>query len=123
MVIRTDCYVAIMDKMKEKYPNATFIEVHRNAGSDLAPSSSLLVKAGIWKDFRLGKKRPKMPFEEYAMCYWNEITGKPRVVNFLKSLFLRSQEGETIFLVCFEKDASICHRSILKEIIDNTTYK
>lgn len=117
MPVRTDCYLAVSKKFKEKYPDAHFEYVSRSRfNSILSPSVDLLIDAGIYKKSD-GTKNPKMSWQDYKSAFKKEIKNNTKALERLKELKEMANE-KTVFLVCFEKDASECHRSILKEMID-----
>jgi len=60
-------------------------------------------------------KAGKMTWGEYASAYRRSLKGKENV---LKQLATDSKKG-TITLLCTEKDPSSCHRSLLKEAIED----
>ena len=60
-------------------------------------------------------KAGKLTWSEYAPAYRRSLRGKE---NILKQLAADSKEG-TITLLCTEKDPSTCHRSLLKEAIED----
>jgi uncharacterized protein YeaO (DUF488 family) len=84
--------------------------------SVLAPSAKLLVEAGIFKKFD-GRKNPKMPFDEFRIKYEKEVLANPQAVKrmrYLKEL----AERVDVYLICMEKSALFCHRSVLKMLIE-----
>ena len=74
---------------------------------DLAPSIELL------NDYR----KRKIDWNEYEERYLKEMEGKNELIKELKK---RSDEGEVISLLCWEKDARFCHRRLLKSLIENS---
>jgi len=84
--------------------------------SILAPSAKLLIEAGIFKKTD-GSKNPKMPFDQFRVKYEKEILANPAAIErmrFLKEL----AEQMDVYLICMEKSALFCHRSILKTMIE-----
>ena len=73
---------------------------------DLAPSKELL------NDYR----KKKIPWSEYEKRHLQEMEQHSELIRELKK---RSDEGEVITLLCWEKDDSFCHRRLLKELIEN----
>jgi uncharacterized protein YeaO (DUF488 family) len=57
-----------------------------------------------------------MCFEVYKKELIREILSSERALIRLKELKKIAQEKQ-LFLVCFEKDYSKCHRSIIKELM------
>jgi len=113
--IRIDCYLAVLKRFKEKYPNAHFEVITSTAHSVLAPSKHLLIEAGIFKKSD-GSKNPKMPFEMYKELFIEEIERSPSALERLERLEEINKDKD-IFLVCYEKDPSKCHRSIIARLI------
>lgn len=110
MIINTDCYLAILKKYREKYIDAHFEIITRTAKSCLSPSKELLEYA----------KKSNMSFDRYKELFLEELKRNSFVPEKLKSLKKISEE-RLIFLVCYEKDADKCHRSIVREILFNPT--
>ncbi len=71
---------------------------------DLAPSSKLLHKS----------LQGKISWEEYREMYILEMENRRHLIHELKK---RSDQGEVITLLCWERDDNHCHRKILKELI------
>lgn len=114
--IRTDCYLVKLNDFRNQYPTAHFEVVTYRKRGPLSPSRDFLIKAGIYpkKD---GTKNNKIPFEEYKKLYIQEIMENPDAIKRL--LFLKELSKKClVFLVCYEKDAAKCHRSIVKELIE-----
>ena len=72
---------------------------------DLAPSIELL------NDYR----NKKIDWGEYEKRYLKEMEDKKELIRELKK---RSDEGEVISLLCWEKDDRFCHRRLLKNLIE-----
>ena len=75
---------------------------------ELGPSADLLACA----------KARKISFKDYAEEYLKELTTNSdsmRQVEDLVHLILYSKMDVVLF--CYEKDSSVCHRSILKQLI------
>lgn len=108
MNIRIECYLAILKRYKEKYPDAHFEVVTRTAKSKLAPSKELLIHA----------KSIKMTFERYRILYLLEILDNIDALMRIEELREIAKE-KIVFLICYEKDPSKSHRSILKDVIQN----
>lgn len=106
MIVNTDCYLVLLKKYKETYADAHFEVITQTAKSCLSPSKELLNYA----------KENKITFHEYKVRFLKEIRESPIAIKRLK-LLKQIAKDRMIFLVCFEKDASKCHRSIIKEIL------
>lgn len=106
--INTDCYLAILKEYIKRMPSAHFEIITRTKNSCLSPSRELLNYA----------KQNKIPFEEYKKIFLEELKKRSFVPEKLKTLKQISKE-RVVFLVCYEKDASKCHRSIVKDILMN----
>lgn len=72
---------------------------------DLAPSIGLL------NDYR----KRKIGWSEYERRYLKEMENKKELI---KELRKRSDGGELISLLCWEKDDRFCHRRLLKNLIE-----
>lgn len=106
MIIRIECYLAVLKKYKMQFPNAHFEVITRTAKSELSPSRELL---SIAKD-------RKMDFETYKKLFLEEILSNPDALIRIGELRQIAKE-KVVYLICYELDASKCHRSIVKEII------
>lgn len=107
----TNCYLAVLKKFKMQFPHAHFEIITRTAGSVLAPS---------WKLLTLSKE-VGLSFDEYRKLFTTEIKNNPiarKCIEEIRELV----KDQLIFLVCYEKDASKCHRSIVKEMIVNNKF-
>lgn len=76
---------------------------------DLSPSQSLL------KSYQ----NKKITWEQYEKLYNEEMKFKKQRIKELKD---RSDKGETITLLCWEKTDECCHRRLLKELIEDFKY-
>ena len=74
---------------------------------ELAPSIELLN----------GYRDKKIDWNEYEKRYLREMEDKEGLIKELKN---RSDEGEVITLLCWEKDDRYCHRRLLKNLIENS---
>ncbi|GAH85322.1 unnamed protein product, partial [marine sediment metagenome] len=63
MIINTDCYLAVLEKYKEKFSEAHFEVITRSAKSCLSPSWELLNDV----------KGNKISFEEYKERFLKEL--------------------------------------------------
>lgn len=113
MNIRIECYLAILRKFKERFPEAHFEVITRTSKSVLSPSKQLLYKVKY-----LEKEDLKMNFERYRALYLKEILNNPDALIRIEELIEIAKE-KVVFLICYEKDSSKCHRSILKDVIEN----
>lgn len=73
---------------------------------DAAPSINLL------NDYRY----KRINWDEYEQRYLKEMEDNKELI---KELRKRSDEGEIITLLCWEKDDRFCHRRLLKNLINN----
>lgn len=110
--IRIDCYLVVKKKFEKQYPNAHFEVITRTSNSILSPSWELLKKI----------KREKWSFQEYKIKLLEELSLNPKVIPKLEEM-RKIAEKKTLFLVCYEKDPSQCHRSIIKKLIENSEVK
>jgi uncharacterized protein YeaO (DUF488 family) len=113
--IRTDCYVSVSKEYMKYYKNAHFefivrMEVQYTQWGNhvLSPSWNLLKKV----------KDEHMEFEEYSRKFIDEINNsfaaRKRLLE-LKTI----AKTKTLFLICFEKDPQVCHRSLVKKMIES----
>ena len=100
-------YLAKKKEYEENFPEEDQIVVTRTAGHILAPSKELLED---WKN-------NKIDWEEYNERYLKEILNDPEKISKVKELAKRFRDGDKIRLICYEKDPSHCHRSILQRLI------
>lgn len=133
MSIRIDCYLVKMMEFKKANPKALFYVITHRSGSLLSPSIKLLLDAGIMplpltieekKRKKKGEKikrryKPKISFNEYKERFIKEIKNNKGALIILKNIKNLYDLGNTIFLVCYEKDHTHCHRSIIKELIED----
>ena len=79
----------------------------------LAPTELTLAK---YKD-------GSIDWKEYRQRYIDESFSNPLFIDGLKEIVEYNDKGYNIFLICYEKNDSTCHRSILKEILQINNYK
>ena len=79
----------------------------------LAPTELTLAK---YKD-------GSIDWKEYRQRYIDESFSNPLFIDGLKEIVDYNDKGYDIFLICYEKNDSTCHRSILKEILQINNYK
>lgn len=72
---------------------------------ELAPSAELLNDS----------RKKKISWNEYEERYLKEMQNKEGLIRKLKE---RSDSGELITLLCWEKDDKFCHRRLLKDLIE-----
>ncbi|MHA1229226.1 MAG: DUF488 domain-containing protein [Candidatus Helarchaeota archaeon] len=101
-----ESYFAVSNKLPK---DAVKIYVMRaRFNSILAPSWELLRKA----------KNEAMSFEEYRKLFIKEISENKDAIDKLFEIRETAKKRD-VYLICYEKDSSKCHRSILIEIIEN----
>jgi uncharacterized protein YeaO (DUF488 family) len=83
-----------------KYPN-TYI------AKELSPSQELLLK--YKKDNN---------WDEYVIQFYEEMNYRKDMVNMLKKLSNILNKGIDIYLICYEKDYTHCHRSLLGQYFE-----
>lgn len=72
---------------------------------DLAPSPGLLQAS----------RKNEIDWNEYEKRYMKEMENKKDLIKKLKE---RSDKGEVITLLCWEREDKFCHRRLLKELIE-----
>ena len=107
MIVNTSCYLAVLKKFRDAFFDAHFEIITRTAKSCLSPSQALLDYA----------KDNNISFDAYKELFLEELRKNGYVPEKLKTL-KKIGEERMIFLVCYEKDASKCHRSIVKDILE-----
>lgn len=105
-MIKTDCYLAILDRYRAQFPNAHFEIITRSAGHILSPSKNLL------EDY----KQAKISWEQYVVRFIEEMFASPKAMEKIKELRQLSLR-KLVYLVCYEKDASQCHRAIIAKLV------
>lgn len=73
---------------------------------NLSPSKKLL---GDYKN-------NKVTIKGYTERYLNEIQNNKLAMNSIKNI-LNMDKNNTIFLVCYEKDYTMCHRTLLGRLL------
>lgn len=82
---------------------------------EATPSKSLLFKI---KDLEKNKKWNKETFQtQYVPFYLKEIKQNPNAKNELQSILDTIRSGKNVYYACYCGDATICHRSLVGEII------
>lgn len=80
---------------------------------NLAPTELTLAK---YKD-------ESITWSEYRQLFIDESFENQLFIDGLQEAMNYNDEGLDVFLICYEKDDSICHRSILKEIFEINGYE
>jgi len=93
--------ICVMRFVKERYGYDEWLR-------ELAPSIELL------DDYR----KRKIGWRGYEKRYLQEMESRKELIRALKQ---RSDGGETITLLCWEKDDRFCHRRLLKELLEQST--
>ena len=106
--IHTDVYLWVY-KNKSRDPNAKYYIITRTVNSLLSPSRMLL---NIYKNGFIS-------WEKYKELLVKELLENPRAVQKMREI-KKEALTKDVYLVCYEKDASQCHRSIVKDLIENT---
>lgn len=113
--IRVDCYAAVLNKFKTNYPDAHFEIVMRGpktVGIQCEPS----VLSPSWDLLKAAKSN--MNFEQYSRKLEYQLFSDSNAVRRMFELNKLAQT-KLVFLVCSEKDPNQCHRSLLKNWIEN----
>lgn len=113
--IRVDCYAAVLNKFKHDYPLAHFEIVMRgpkSVGIQCPPS----VLSPSWDLLKLAKA--KHDFNGYARDLEYQLFNDSNAVRRMHELN-RIAQTKLVFLVCSEKNPEECHRSLLKNWIEN----
>lgn len=114
--ISVKCYAAILSKMHDEFPEAHFEIVMRapkSVGlncqpSILSPSYELLKRVN----------EGSLTFEEYTTLLKQELLANAQAIQRVKELGQIAQT-KLVFLVCQEPNPNECHRSLLKNWIEN----
>lgn len=82
---------------------------------ELAPSSDLL------KDLKDAQKRTGMPTAWYMihfpLRFRHEVLNREKALDLMRKL-KRIAKKKDVYLICKEVDAEYCHRTIVKELMD-----
>lgn len=100
----SETYKRNISTIKEKDPNAKFIDVTRTSNSSLSPSWDLL--SGI--------KKGKITWEEYESHFRAEMEVR-KVEKELREIAQQAIKNN-VYLVCYESDNK-CHRFILLDMV------
>lgn len=98
-----ESYIANMKNLPE---DAIKIVVTRRAGHILSPSWELL------RDY----KSEKINWEQYVKRFKQEMNND-RCIAEMRKIKLAANDRE-VYLICYEKSSYHCHRSILKQMIE-----
>lgn len=105
--VRVDCYFAVMKKYRKYCGDAHFEMITRARQNHiLSPSWDLLNRY----------KAEKWDFSKYRENFLREMN-HPKCEEKIAQL-REISKTKTVFLICYEKDPSQCHRSIVKELIE-----
>jgi uncharacterized protein YeaO (DUF488 family) len=115
MSIRVDCYVAVLERFMHEYPNAVFEVITRQTFSPHHTMPSVL--SPTW-DLLNAAKSEKWPIERYFVELGKQFDRDPDAQEELFRLRTIVRSGKTLFLVCFEKDATKCHRTFVKNLLE-----
>lgn len=80
---------------------------------DLAPKEDTLNK---WED----SKRTEEDWKRYTVMFYPQMK-ESAAANKIEELHQRSNNGETITLLCYCEKDEHCHRYIIKSMIDNSS--
>jgi uncharacterized protein YeaO (DUF488 family) len=108
LLVRVDCCLSRVNRFKYAYPDAYFEEITREYNeSMLSPSRGLLyaAKAGV------------LTFDEYLAALKEEIEKNKEACKRLDELAVMVKAGTVVFLVCVEKDATKCHRTLVRKML------
>jgi len=109
--VRTDCYLSVMKKFQLKFPSAHFERITRaDVNHILSPS---------WK---LMKMRNDITFSDYEEQFLSELINSDAAQSELTRL-ARISLVKTVFLVCYESDDLLCHRSTVAKLIKERANK
>jgi uncharacterized protein YeaO (DUF488 family) len=108
--IRVDCYLAVLKRFKLQFPSAWFEIVTRSFNSPLSPSWTLLEKY----------KSGLIDFQQFLGLLGSELAARPASLQRVDEL---ARMSGTLFLVCYEKDASKCHRTFIKGMVETKRRK
>lgn len=115
-------YYANMKKIKEKYPDATFISIAMKKPDyiEVLEYKKLAPKWTFWKIWKdnISKKGNN---EYYIKEYYNQVLSllNPNIV--LYELEKLSGNSDMVVLLCYEKPQDFCHRHIVADWITKNT--
>ena len=120
----TKCYHAKFMDYFNAFPEAHFEIISLKIPASTFLKEQLIFKKNvIWspvlaptEDLLLWMKQNKPTFRNYTLQFKLQILNDKKAIERMKELIQIAQKKQ-VFLICYEKDASQCHRSlILKEI-------
>jgi len=100
-----ETYFAISNRLPDDVIKVFVMRARFN--SVLAPSWKLLNKA----------KAENWSFEKYRKHFIKEIMSNQKAIEKMREI-KKLAETKDVYLICYEKDASKCHRTILIELIN-----
>lgn len=115
-------YYANMKKIKEKYPDVTFISIAMKKPDyiEVLEYKKLAPKWSFWKIWKddISKKGNN---EYYIKEYYKQVLSllNPNIV--LYELEKLSENSDMVVLLCYEKPQDFCHRHIVADWITKNT--
>ena len=115
-------YYANMKKIKEKYPDVTFISIAMKKPDyiEVLEYKKLAPKWSFWKIWKddISKKGNN---EYYIKEYYKQVLSllNPNIV--LHELEKLSENSDMVVLLCYEKPQNFCHRHIVADWITKNT--
>lgn len=110
MTVKTNIYLAKLKQLQSRKqcdPSAMYLKITRaHINSILSPSWNLYHKA----------KRRKVTWDQYKTEFLKEMNNE-KVRDLLEKLRAFAQTRD-LYLICYEKDPTHCHRSLVKKLID-----
>jgi uncharacterized protein YeaO (DUF488 family) len=79
----------------------------------LAPSELLLAK---YKDGSIS-------FQQFREMFKEEKINRPDFIEALNELKTLLEDGQDVYILCYEKDYHSCHRTIIREMLEEEGYK
>lgn len=127
-MINVDCYLSVLKRYQAQYPTAHFVVVTRVAQHVLSPSYALLKEAkALQKDPRdklFLWYAKKLLFDEWKLDPEWHIDQCSKSGNLIKDALIDLYELmplTDLFLVCYEKNPNICHRMLIKHLLEGKT--
>jgi uncharacterized protein YeaO (DUF488 family) len=107
-----ETYFAILDKVKKENPDAMYISVARKTPENAPVDETILALA---PSDELVALRKTLDHAEYKKRYLKEIDTKEARLHLqiIRNIALSTD----VYLVCWEKSGSFCHRYILLDML------
>lgn len=113
-------YTSYIARLKDLPEDDTKILVTRYKPKGITLSDTLLWAKELAPSYELLKdwKDGKLSWEDYANRYLDEKFEDDKFMTSIVSLIALDQDEHDTYLLCYEKDDTNCHRSLLRLILE-----